>query len=87
MHGPGGNARSGHVPVDDDNDGVFDEDGADDLNGNGVIEQIRKYVPGQGNPQAERARPAHPRAGASPARRATTSCSARRGSTTTATAG
>jgi hypothetical protein len=37
------------VPVDDDNDGVTDEDGDDDLNGNGVIEQIRKYVPGQGN--------------------------------------
>ncbi|MFC1574987.1 M14 family zinc carboxypeptidase, partial [Gemmatimonadota bacterium] len=29
-------------------DGLFDEDGPDDLNGNGVIEQIRKYVPGQG---------------------------------------
>ncbi|MCK7491971.1 MAG: hypothetical protein MZW92_10165 [Comamonadaceae bacterium] len=26
MEGPGGNARSGHVPVDDDNDGLFDED-------------------------------------------------------------
>jgi hypothetical protein len=48
MHGPGGNARGGHVPVDDDNDGLFDEDGPDDLNGNGVIEQIRKYV-GMGN--------------------------------------
>jgi hypothetical protein len=45
---PGGSARSGHVPVDDDNDGLFDEDGPDDLNGNGVIEQIRKYVPGKG---------------------------------------
>jgi hypothetical protein len=49
MHGPGGNARSGHVPVDDDNDYQFDEDGPEDLNGNGIIEQIRKYVPGQGN--------------------------------------
>ncbi len=49
MHGPGGNARSGHMPVDDDNDYQFDEDGPEDLNGNGVIEQIRKYVPGQGN--------------------------------------
>jgi hypothetical protein len=49
MHGPGGNARSGHVPVDDDNDYQFDEDGPEDLNGNGIVEQIRKYVPGQGN--------------------------------------
>ncbi len=49
MHGPGGNSRTGHMPVDDDNDYQFDEDGPEDLNGNGVIEQIRKYVPGQGN--------------------------------------
>jgi hypothetical protein len=49
MHGPGGNARSGHMPVDDDNDYQFDEDGPEDLNGNGIIEQIRKYVPGKGN--------------------------------------
>jgi hypothetical protein len=49
MHGPGGNARSGHMPVDDDNDYQFDEDGPEDLNGNGIVEQIRKYVPGQGN--------------------------------------
>ena len=45
---PGGSARTGHVPVDDDNDGLYDEDGPNDLNGNGVIEQIRKYVPGKG---------------------------------------
>ncbi len=49
MHGPGGNARSGHMPVDDDSDYQFDEDGPADLNGNGIIEQIRKNVPGQGN--------------------------------------
>lgn len=49
MEGDGGNSRAGHVPVDDDNDGLIDEDGPNDLNGNGVIEQIRKYVPGQGN--------------------------------------
>ncbi|MEW5982886.1 MAG: M14 family metallopeptidase [Acidobacteriota bacterium] len=48
MHGTGAGARTGHVPVDDDRDGLVDEDGPDDLNGNGVIEQIRKYVPGQG---------------------------------------
>ena len=49
LKGTGAGARTGHVPVDDDNDGVADEDDADDLNGNGVIEQIRKYVPGKGN--------------------------------------
>jgi len=49
LHEAGSAARSGHVPVDDDGDGVADEDGPDDLNGNGVIEQIRKYVPGQGD--------------------------------------
>ncbi len=48
LYGTGSGARTGHVPVDDDGDGLFDEDGPDDLNGNGVIEQIRKYVPGQG---------------------------------------
>lgn len=49
LKGTGSGSRTGHVPVDDDNDGVADEDGDDDLNGNGVIEQIRKYVPGEGN--------------------------------------
>ena len=44
----GSGARTGHVPVDSDGDGLFDEDGPDDLNGNGIIEQIRKYVPGEG---------------------------------------
>lgn len=48
LKGTGAGARTGHVPVDDDGDGLFDEDGPDDLNGNGVIEQIRKHVPGQG---------------------------------------
>ncbi len=46
--GTGSGSRTGHVPVDDDGDGVADEDGPNDLNGNGVIEQIRKYVPGEG---------------------------------------
>ncbi len=46
--GTGSGSRTGHVPVDDDDDGVADEDGPNDLNGNGVIEQIRKYVPGEG---------------------------------------
>jgi len=48
LHGTGSGARTGHVPVDSDGDGLFDEDGPDDLNGNGIIEQIRKYVPGEG---------------------------------------
>ena len=46
--GAGGNTRSGHVPVDDDNDGLFDEDPPEDINGDGVVAQIRKYLPGQG---------------------------------------
>jgi len=49
LKGTGAGSRTGHVPVDDDNDGASDEDGDDDLNGNGVIEQIIKHVPGQGN--------------------------------------
>jgi hypothetical protein len=48
MDNEGSGGRTGHVPVDEDGDGVFDEDGPDDLNGNGVIEQIRKFVPGDG---------------------------------------
>ncbi len=48
MHGSGADSRTGQVPVDNDGDGQLDEDGPDDLNGNGVIEQIRKYLPGQG---------------------------------------
>jgi hypothetical protein len=48
LDGAGSGARTGHIPVDSDGDGLFDEDGPDDLNGNGVIEQIRKYVPGEG---------------------------------------
>jgi hypothetical protein len=57
MEGPGGNARSGHVPVDDDNDGLFDEDGPNDLNGNGVIEQMRLFVPGKGNYRVSKLNP------------------------------
>ncbi|MBZ5495355.1 MAG: peptidase M14 [Acidobacteriia bacterium] len=50
MKGPTGvQARGGHVPTDEDNDGLVDQDDIIDLNGNGVIDQIRKYVPGQGN--------------------------------------
>jgi len=57
MDGFGGGARTGHVPVDNDNDGLYDEDGPNDLNGNGVIEQIRKYVPGEGNYRISRVDP------------------------------
>lgn len=48
LGGTGSGARTGHVPVDSDGDGLVDEDGPNDLNGNGLIEQIRKYVPGEG---------------------------------------
>ena len=56
LKGTGAGSRTGHVPVDDDSDGAADEDGDDDLNGNGVIEQIRKYVPGAGDASQERGR-------------------------------
>ena len=85
LKGTGAGSRTGHVPVDDDNDGVADEDGDDDLNGNGVIEQIRKHVPGQGTHRKS----ARIRASSSRCRRArpaTTSSSAAKASTTTATA-
>ena len=48
MDGSGSGARTGHVPVDNDNDGLYDEDPPNDLNGNGIVDQIRKYVPGEG---------------------------------------
>ena len=37
--------RSGLVPRDNDRDGLLDEDGADDLDGNGLITQMRKKDP------------------------------------------
>ena len=41
--------RTVKTPVDDDRDGRIDEDGYDDINGDGVITQMRKQVPmGQG---------------------------------------
>ncbi len=57
MKGPGVGGRSGHVPTDDDNDGMIDADDTIDLNGNGVIDQIRKHVPGQGNYRKSQANP------------------------------
>jgi hypothetical protein len=58
MEAPSGvSARSGHVPVDDDGDWLVDEDKPDDLNGNGIVEQIRKHVPGKGNYRVSRTNP------------------------------
>lgn len=42
-------SRSGKKPTDDDRDGLFDEDGPDDLDGDGEILRMRKYVPGKGD--------------------------------------
>lgn len=41
-------SRSGVSPIDNDRDGRFDEDPPDDLDGDGHIVQMRKYVPGEG---------------------------------------
>jgi hypothetical protein len=41
-------SRSGTMPLDSDRDGLFDEDGPNDLDGDGHIVQMRKYVPGEG---------------------------------------
>ncbi|MFC1476925.1 M14 family metallopeptidase [candidate division KSB1 bacterium] len=57
MEGTGGGARTGHLPRDDDNDGLYDEDQPNDLNGNNIIEQIRKYVPGKGTHRISRSDP------------------------------
>src|SRR5262249_39694420 len=38
-------SRSGKAPIDDDRDGLFDEDGYDDLNGDGKITQRRPKTP------------------------------------------
>lgn len=48
MDEAGSGARTGHVPVDNDNDGLYEEDPPNDLNGNGIIDSIRKFVPGEG---------------------------------------
>ena len=41
-------SRTGARPEDDDGDGRLDEDGPNDLDGDGHIVQMRKYVPGAG---------------------------------------
>ena len=40
----GTGARTGMRPMDNDNDGLYDEDGYDDLDGDGLILQMRKQV-------------------------------------------
>ncbi len=47
-------SRSGVQPVDRDGDGLFDEDGPNDLDGDGNIVQMRKYVPGEGTHRLNR---------------------------------
>lgn len=42
-------SRSGLRPFDDDGDGLLDEDGPDDLNGDGNIGYMRKLLPGEGD--------------------------------------
>ncbi len=42
-------SRSGTRPTDNDGDGLSDEDPADDLDGDGSIESMRKHVPGAGD--------------------------------------
>ncbi len=45
----GGNARTGQVPMDDDNDGLYDEDGPEDLDGDGEAgAMFIKVEPGEG---------------------------------------
>ena len=47
-------SRSGVQPVDSDRDGLFDEDPTNDLDGDGSIVQMRKYVPGAGTHRLDR---------------------------------
>ena len=42
-------SRSGVQPTDDDQDGRFDEDAPNDLDGDGNIVMMRKHVPGEGD--------------------------------------
>lgn len=41
-------SRTGRRPTDDDGDGRYDEDGPDDLDGDGNIVQMRVHTPGEG---------------------------------------
>lgn len=42
-------SRSGKRPLDSDRDGLADEDGAEDIDGDGEILRMRKHVPGRGD--------------------------------------
>ncbi len=42
-------SRGGQIPTDNDFDGRYDEDGPNDLDGDGFLCTMRKYVPGKGN--------------------------------------
>lgn len=45
----GGQARSGQTPIDNDNDGLYDEDGPEDLDGDGEVGSMYiKVEPGKG---------------------------------------
>jgi len=45
----GGSARSGQVPMDSDNDGLYDEDGPEDMDGDGEVgSMFIKVKPGEG---------------------------------------
>ncbi len=55
----GSGGRSGSIPLDNDNDRLKKEDDVEDLNGDGVIEQMIKYV-GQGQ-GTHRKNPSFPR--------------------------
>ena len=41
-------SRTGVMPIDSDRDGLLDEDPPNDLDGDGSIVQMRKYMPGEG---------------------------------------
>ncbi|MFT4539989.1 MAG: hypothetical protein ACI841_000032 [Planctomycetota bacterium] len=47
-------SRTGVQAFDNDGDGEADEDGPDDLNGDGYITQMRKHVPGEGTHRLNR---------------------------------
>jgi len=50
--------RSSVRPMDNDGDGLFDEDPGDDLDGDGFIRQMRQYVgPGKGNANVDKRDP------------------------------
>ena len=42
-------SRGGQIPTDNDSDGLYDEDGPNDLDGDGFLCTMRKHVPGKGN--------------------------------------